>query len=403
MQANSHIPNIQLPGSKSISNRLLMIRAIGELSFEIDNFSDSDDTLSLIKVLNEIKNDASEIDIHHAGTNMRFLCSYLATRVGKTFILTGSERMKERPIKELVDVLRLIGAEINYLNKDGYPPIQITGKKLNATTIHIDASVSSQFISSLLLIAPIFENGCEIVLKGDVVSPGYIHMTIELMRVFGIKVEWMKDTIQVEKGSYKTPRSNIFNESDWSAAGYFYNALLFSGLKEIKLSGLIQNSIQPDSVTAKLFTPFGIDTIFEKDVIVLKKQTSSISYFEYDFTDCPDIAQTLAVTCVGTGIKAKLSGLRTLKIKETDRISALKNELEKFGAEVIVTADSLEINKIDKANMKETITVKTYNDHRMAMSFAAFKFIYPNLQIEDDQVVSKSFPQFWNELKKLDK
>jgi 3-phosphoshikimate 1-carboxyvinyltransferase len=310
--------------------------------------------------------------------------------------------MKERPIKELVDALHLIGAEINYLNKAGYPPIQITGKKLNATTIHIDASVSSQFISSLLLIAPTFENGCKIVLKGDVVSPGYINMTIELMREFGIKVEWVKDTIQIEKGSYKAPRSNIFNESDWSAAGYFYNTLLFSDLKEIRLSGLMQNSIQPDSVTAKLFTPFGIDTIFEKDAIVLKKHSKSISFFEYDFTDCPDIAQTLAVTCVGTGIKVKLTGLRTLKIKETDRIIALKNELEKFGAEIIITEDSLEITDINKTNLNETIAVKTYNDHRMAMSFASLQFIYPNLQIEDHQVVSKSFPHFWDELKKME-
>lgn len=402
MQVNSHIPSTHLPGSKSISNRLLMIKAIGKLSFEVENCSNSDDTNSLIRVLKEIQNDAAEIDIHHAGTNMRFLCSYLATRVGKKVVLTGSERMKERPIKELVDALRSIGAEINYLNKDGYPPIEITGKKLQTNTIEIDASVSSQFISSLLLIAPTFENGCKIILKGEVVSPGYIAMTIKLMQEFGISVKWENDTIKVENGKYHILAPSFFNESDWSAAGYFYNALLFSTKKEIKLTGLLQNSIQPDSVTEKLFSQFGIESSFESDVIILKKQTTSVSHFEYDFTDCPDIAQTFAITCFGSEITAKLTGLRTLKIKETDRIEALKNELEKFGAEIKTTNDSLEIVKLNKINRDKKIVVQTYNDHRMAMSFASLKFIYPNLQIEDPQVVSKSFPKFWDELKKIE-
>lgn len=380
-----------------------MIKAIGKLSFDIENCSDSDDTNSLIRVLQEIQNGTSEIDIHHAGTNMRFLCSYLATREGKKTILTGSERMKERPVKELVDALRSIGAEINHLNKDGYPPIEIIGKKLQTNTIEIDASVSSQFISSLLLIAPTFENGCSIILKGEVVSPGYITMTIKLMKEFGISVKWENDTIKVENGEYHIFTPSFFNESDWSAAGYFYNALLFSTKKELKLTGLLQNSIQPDSVTAKLFSQFGIETSFESDVIILKKQTTSVSHFEYDFTDCPDIAQTLAITCLASGITAKLTGLRTLKIKETDRIEALKNELEKFGAEIKTTTDSLEIVKLNKIDLNKTIIVKTYNDHRMAMSFASLKFIYPNLHIEDPQVVSKSFPKFWVELKKLER
>lgn len=403
MQVNSHIPTIHLPGSKSISNRLLMIKAIGDLSFEIENCSDSDDTKSLIRVLKEIQNGATEIDIHHAGTNMRFLCSYLATRAEKKTILTGSERMKERPVKELVDALRSIGTEINYLNKEGYPPIEIIGKNLQTSTIQIDASISSQFISSLLLIAPTFENGCTIVLKGEVVSPGYIAMTIKLMQELGITILWEKDTIQLKKGIYKNKNANYFNESDWSAAGYFYNALLLSDLQEIKLNGLFQNSIQPDSVTAKLFKQFGIETSFESDYIRLKKHQNTISHFEYDFTDCPDIAQTLAITCLASGITAKFSGLRTLKIKETDRIEALKNELEKFGAEIKTTADSLVIIKLNSIDTHKHISVKTYNDHRMAMSFAPLKYMYTNLQIEDPQVVSKSFPKFWDELKRLER
>lgn len=395
------ISSIILPGSKSISNRLLLIQAIGHLKFDIHNLSDSDDTQLLIQAIAQINSGNSEINIHHAGTNMRFLCALLSACENKSYTLTGSERMKERPIGELVDALKTLGADIQYTEKEGYPPLSIHGKKLTCNEIEINASVSSQFISALLMIAPCFEKGLSLKLIGNVVSPSYIQLTIELMKLFGVNVEWKANTLQVPAGEYKFNSSHIYNESDWSAAGYFYSAMSIGTIPETELLGLTEKSLQPDSILSMLYSKLGVHTAFSENKVVLLKTQATAQYFEYDFTDCPDIAQTIAVTCFALGIKAKFTGLQTLKIKETDRIIALKNELEKLGAVIESTSHSFEIKYIHPIDKDSRVSIKTYNDHRMAMSFAPLLLLFPNLEIEHKEVVSKSFPAFWDEFSKL--
>ena len=400
MNPNSHISSIILPGSKSISNRLLMIKAIGQLEFEIENCSDSDDTQLLKKALEDIASGKLEINIHHAGTNMRFLCSFLSLLENKTSILTGSEHLKQRPIKDLVDALTQLGSAIEYVEKEGFPPLKITGKKLSGNQIEVNANVSSQFITSLLLIAPQFSNGLTIKLVGQLVSPSYITLTIELMKSFGIEVEWKQDTISVGPSSYQINQTSIYNESDWSAASYFYSAIALGKCESLELTGLNKQSLQPDSKVADIFLNLGVKTEFLDHKVILTKITSNSTSFKYDFTDCPDIAQTLAVTCVGLGLKAEFTGLQTLKIKETDRIVALKTELEKCEATIEITNNSLNITDFSSSDKNKTVTIQTYNDHRMAMSFAPLSFLYPNLKIDNKDVVSKSFPNFWNEFSK---
>ncbi len=298
MQVNSHIPTILLPGSKSISNRLLMIKAIGNLTFDIIHCSDAEDTTLLKKALLDLQHDEDTIDIHHAGTNMRFLCAYLSAIKGRHTLLTGSKRMKERPIGSLVNALRSIGADIEYTEKDGYPPIKIHGKDLRAERIEISADVSSQFVSALLLIAPLFKNDIILNLKGDTVSKGYILMTLSLMNKFGIKHTYNGSDIIITKGSYWYNNSSFMNEADWSAASYFYSALVLSQHNKLHLKGLQKDSIQPDSVIADIFTHFGINTMYDEKGVTLHRTEKEVKAFEYDFSDCPDIAQTLAALCV---------------------------------------------------------------------------------------------------------
>lgn len=401
MDPKAHIPAINLPGSKSISNRLLMIKAIGALDLSIENLSDSDDTQLLQKALDQIQNGDSTIDIHHAGTNMRFMCSFIAALPNRTITLTGSDRMRQRPIKELVDALIVLGADINYLEKEGYPPLKINGKKLNGGEIEVNASVSSQFITSLLLIAPYLQNGLRIKLIGETVSPSYIQLTIELMRSFGITIDINGDYITVEPARYVHISKTVFNESDWSAASYFYSAFLLSKFNKIELNGITKNSLQPDHKTAEIFELFGIKTEYLTHKICLHKTNTTIKHFEYNFIDCPDIAQTIAVTCVALGISASFKGLQTLKIKETDRILALKLELEKLGAKINASSNSLDIMRFETVSRQSPISIATYNDHRMAMSFAPLFFMFPNLTIDHKEVVSKSFPNFWSEFSKI--
>jgi 3-phosphoshikimate 1-carboxyvinyltransferase len=401
LAAEQHIPLIKLPGSKSISNRLLMIKAIGKLYFKIENLSDSDDTRTLSISLRDIKEEKEEINIGDAGTNMRFLCSYLASLENKTYVLTGSTRMKERPIKELVDSLRSIGADITYLENEGYPPIRIKGKKFSADDVTIKANVSSQYISSILLIAPYFANGCSLKLIGEIVSAPYIHTTMQLMRDFGIEVVWTNDTIRVRPGRYKEPADSIYNEGDWSAASYFYSGLLASNYDKIELQGLQADSMQGDSKIKDMFEIFGIHTSFAHNNAILTKRQSLFQNFAEDFTTCPDLAQTMAVACYIKYVTADLMGLKTLKIKETDRIQALVNELKKIGASVHASENALHLRGFGHDNRNEDILINTYNDHRMAMSFAPLKFDFPNLVIENKEVVSKSFPKFWEEFAKL--
>jgi 3-phosphoshikimate 1-carboxyvinyltransferase len=394
---------INLPGSKSISNRVLMIKALSGLQFEIGNLSDSDDTQHLEKALMYIQqNHSGNIDIGHAGTDMRFLTTFLAARLG-TYELTGSERMQQRPIKELVDVLTQLGAEVSYKKETGYPPLLIKGKNIEGGAAGISGHISSQFISSLLLAAPYFTNGLELTVTGDIVSVPYINMTIELMKAFGAEVIWNKNVITVKPVPYTYSKAIFTIESDWSAASYYYSIVALSPVNtSLTLSSLFQNSLQADSVCDQIYKRLGVETrYFENEITILKTQDLIGIDLEYSFINYPDIAQTIACTCVGLDKGFKFTGLQTLKVKETDRIVAMKNELEKFGIEVPVTKNSMEYNVTEKIQSGKTVKIATYGDHRMAMSFAALCFICDELVIENADVVSKSYPRFWSDLKTI--
>ncbi len=395
---------ILLNGSKSISNRLLIIKSLGEFDMEINNLSNAEDTRTLIRLLQNSQE--SILDAGDAGTAYRFLTAFLATKKGKHF-LTGSKRMLERPIGILVETLGKLGAKITYAAKEGFPPLSINSPDFNQEINHsldIQSGVSSQYISALLLIAPYLPNGIQLNLEGETVSEPYIDMTLSLMSEFGAVVRKQGNSILVEPGKYINKQIEV--ESDWSAASYFYAiAALFDGPVNLKLKTLQADSLQGDSIINKIMTTFGIETLFgENGEIEIKKEKTLIpEYFEYDFTNCPDLAQTLAVLVAALGVPSKLTGLQTLIIKETDRISALKTELEKFDAQIVATIISLEIIKgIDKnLDSKTPPTVSTYKDHRMAMAFAPLSLIYGSLKMENKEVVAKSYPAFWDDLIKL--
>ncbi|MBA2613111.1 MAG: 3-phosphoshikimate 1-carboxyvinyltransferase [Bacteroidetes bacterium] len=413
LSAPEHIlsTTIKLAGSKSISNRLLILNNVLDLNLSLENNSTSEDTLLLQNAFDQIKNkDHATIDIHHAGTDMRFLTALLSAKKGD-WILTGSDRMKQRPIGELVNALRTLGAEVDYLEKENFPPLKIKGKKLKGGKLEIDGSISSQFVSALLLISPTFENGLELTLKNEIVSWPYVLMTLDLLSEFGSKVSTVLNTIHVSQSDskFKVQDSQIFNvESDWSAASYWYSIVALSKKAEITLVGLKKSSSQGDSVLPEIYKQLGVSSQFMNEGLMLTKSNRVDTYFEYDFTNCPDLAQTIAVTCFGLGIKAKLTGLKTLKIKETDRILALKTELEKFGALVSISENSLEIkdsglktkDKLPTADC-QVISIKTYNDHRMAMSFTPLALVFGAINILNPEVVSKSYPLFWEDLKSV--
>jgi 3-phosphoshikimate 1-carboxyvinyltransferase len=390
---------VQLPASKSISNRLLLLRAVaGFENLEIQNLSNANDTAVLEGILNKIKNN-NEINVHDAGTVMRFLTAYLSCKEGE-WTLTGTERMEQRPIGALVGVLRKLGADISYLKNEGYPPLKINGKKLRGGKIEIDGSISSQFLSALLMISPMYAEPLELHIKNNLVSVPYVDMTLKLMQQWGAKYTWNENIICVENKPYQKPEENIFCESDWSAASYFYSILSLANEGHITLPNLFKKSLQGDSICAEIFEQLGVSTTFNEEGIVLKKNNFETKRFEYNFIDCPDIAQTVAVCCAAKGIEAKLTGLQTLAIKETDRISALKTELEKWGVEVSTSAEEINIHSNKSLNTQYSV-LNTYNDHRMAMSFASLALCLDKIEIENPAVVSKSFPNFWKELKKL--
>ena len=404
LRAPRHIlsSSIYLSGSKSISNRFLILKEISGLALSFENLSTAEDTELLQKALKQIENKkTASINVHHAGTDMRFLTAFLAVQEGE-WTLTGSERMKQRPIGELVTALKSLGAEITYLEKENFPPLSIHGKKLSGGKIEIDSSVSSQFISALLLIAPKFENGLELHLKGETVSAPYIQMTIALLKQAGISIEQKKDQIRVGPSSVFHFPSSIHIESDWSSASYWYSICALAGNAQIELHSLDQKSLQADSVLPQLFENLGVKTTFKEHSIILSSIKPVSTEFNYDFTNCPDIAQTLAVTCFGLGIKAKFTGLSTLKVKETDRLFALKTELAKFGASVDISNSTLELGIAPPKNLsQEPIRINTYNDHRMAMSFAALALRTSAVLIDDPAVVAKSYPAFWEDLKSV--
>jgi 3-phosphoshikimate 1-carboxyvinyltransferase len=389
---------INICGSKSESNRLLIMQKLFE-GIEIQNLSTSQDTRLLSEALSSKSN---VIDIHHAGTAMRFLTAYFACQPGRKVTLTGSERMKERPIRILVDALRKLGAEIDYLDKEGFPPLQISGRKLTENKISIDAGVSSQFISALMLIAPSLENGLEITLTGNKTSLPYLQMTDDLLTELGVDIDF-SDTNIVIKPFRGTPEKTGFTvESDWSSASYFFNAVAFSPVgASVKLSSFFQKSKQGDAVLPELFTHFGLETAFENDSISIKKTTKNYpEKLHLNLQDTPDLAQTLAVCCFGLNISCELTGLHTLKIKETDRLQALKNEISKLGGTCEITDSSLVLKSNSDFSFDNPVSISTYNDHRMAMAFATLSFLFP-IKIENKEVVEKSYPEFWLDFKKL--
>ncbi|MDX2171737.1 MAG: 3-phosphoshikimate 1-carboxyvinyltransferase [Bacteroidota bacterium] len=402
---------IRLPGSKSISNRLLILNSVLNLNLQFQNLSSAQDTRDLIAALAQIKENKNPfINIGHAGTDMRFLTALLSITPGE-WILTGSERMKQRPIAELVNALKQIGAQISYTENEGFPPLKITGKIINGGSIEIDGSISSQFISALMLIAPALEDGLEINIKNEIVSWSYIKMTIDILKQVGInilireerqKYQHLKLIIHNSQSLIFNPESLIFSiESDWSSASYWYSIVALSKRAEITLLGLNETSNQGDSVLPELYKHFGVTSEFKNGDLILTKNNTILDYFEYNFSDCPDIAQTIAVTCLGLKINCSLTGLSTLKVKETDRIMALKNELEKFGASVEITKNSISINNESSIFNPKSLIINTYNDHRMAMSFAPLALICDSIRIQHPEVVEKSYPNFWKDLKSV--
>ena len=390
------LPNeIQITGSKSESNRLLILQKLFG-NIEIKNLSNSQDTKLLQKALGS---DEKIIDIHHAGTAMRFLTSFFAVQEGVEKILTGSERMKQRPIKPLVEALRELGADIEYLENEGFPPLKIKGKKLEKKFVEIPADISSQFITSLILMGGKLENGLTINLLGEITSRPYIEMTLKLLSEISGKSTTLKDkTIQIP--NIKTQKTTITVESDWSSASYFYS---FSALNKQKiiLKNFNENSLQGDSRITEIYSQFfGIDTIFnenQQEITLIPKNNFSFPLFiQLNMNDCPDIAQTACVTAAALKIPFQIGGLATLKIKETDRLSALQNELKKIGCETEITDNS--IKSILYTNPEKNISIATYGDHRMAMAFAPYSLIQ-EIEIQNPEVVEKSFPDFWEFVK----
>jgi 3-phosphoshikimate 1-carboxyvinyltransferase len=393
---------IRITGSKSESNRLLLLQALYP-ELQIANLSNADDVRVMQAGLTS-KTDA--VDIHHAGTAMRFLTAYFATREGSQVTLTGSSRMQERPIKILVDALRQLGAGIEYLKEEGYPPLSIKGRKLKKNKVSLPAHISSQYISALLLVAPSLPEGLELSLEGEITSMPYIQMTLSLLRDLGIQTTFKGNRIMVGPVAKIAPKV-ITVESDWSSASYFYSILALSEVgSELRLSSYTRASLQGDRVLEQIYRHFGVETRFEgshmdlRRVAMPKKEgDDGPGTIEFHLADAPDIAQTIAVTCFGLGMGCKLTGLHTLKIKETDRLEALRAELTKLGATVKVSDKHLELEPGGK--ILRNVSIPTYKDHRMAMAFAPLALRTP-LFIEDAGVVSKSYPDFWEDLRKLD-
>ena len=385
--------NIAVSGSKSESNRLLILQKIyGNL--KLKNLSDSDDTRHLQEALSS-ENDM--IDIGHAGTAMRFLTAYFSILEGREVVLTGSDRMKNRPIKILVEALQSLGADIQYVGKTGYPPLKIKGKKLTESKVQIQGNVSSQYISALLLIASSLENGLELELIGQVTSRPYIAMTLSLIQSLEIDTYW-KDNIIVVSPKKEIKNKTLIVESDWSSASYFYSLVALSNRGKVTLTAYKMDSLQGDRSLVEIYEHFGVTTKFIDNAIELEKHDKDLDKLTLDLVNSPDLAQTIAVTCFGLGIACDLTGLHTLKIKETDRLLALKNELQKLGAQVKVTDHSLHLQP--SLNIEKDIAIKTYDDHRMAMAFAPLALKVP-IHIEDAEVVSKSFTGFWNDFQSV--
>jgi 3-phosphoshikimate 1-carboxyvinyltransferase len=389
---------IAVTGSKSETNRLLLLKALYP-NLKLQNISNSDDSDMMH---NALSNSSRLKDIHHAGTAMRFLTAYFSIQEDQEVVLTGSSRMQERPIKILVEALKQLDVVISYEKNEGYPPIKIRGKRITKNEVILKADVSSQYISALLLIAPKLENGLKLILEGKITSVPYINMTLALLNEIGVITTFENNIISVTlKNEVKDVE--LIVESDWSSASYFYSIVALSEIgTQISLTSYKKNSLQGDSSLVEIYADFGVETTFvDNSIVITKIEKSDKQFVEFDLQSSPDIAQTIVVTCFGLGLGCCLKGLHTLKIKETDRLEALKVELTKLGAIINVTNDSLTLDSsLPNFIIKSNISIATYQDHRMAMAFAPLALRTP-IAIEDAEVVSKSFPDFWNDLKNI--
>ncbi len=406
LHSKTNIQNaeLQITGSKSESNRLLLLQALYP-ELKIANLSNSDDSEAMTHALHTI---SKVVDIHHAGTAMRFLTAFFAQKPENELVLTGSSRMQERPIGILVDALRQLGADISYEKNEGFPPLKIKGKKLTQNKVTIAANVSSQFISALLLIAPKLENGIELTLVGEITSVPYIKMTLSLLESIGVSTSFKGNIISIQPHlAIENSKTNTIVESDWSSASYWYSIVALSEVgTQISLSSYKENSLQGDASLNEIYKNFGVETHFTSHSIVIKKAVNIApndqqTTLKIDLNNSPDIAQTIAVTAFGLQMECYLTGLHTLKVKETDRLVAMKKELEKFGATVDITDSTLLLHKrLFPFEEKYDLTVNTYQDHRMAMAFAPLA-LKTSFIINEAEVVSKSYPDFWEDLKKV--
>lgn len=387
--------SVQLPASKSISNRALVLNALSYSPYCIHNLSDCDDTEVMVAALNS---NSRDFDIKAAGTAMRFLTAFLSKVVGE-WTITGTERMKNRPIRILVDALNSLGARVEYVEKEGFPPLRIFGSALQGGEISLSGGVSSQYISALLMIAPLMENGLTLHLEGNIISKPYINLTLRLMAQFGVKADWSDHTIRILPQDYKPIPFTV--ESDWSAASYWYEVVALSGNAEIELLGLFKDSLQGDAAGAKLFARLGVGTTYTDRGVLLKRNGQTCRKLTYNFVNEPDLAQTFVVVCALLNIPFRFTGLQSLKIKETDRMEALKVELRKLGYLLTDSNDSILEWNGERCEAEPNPVIATYEDHRMAMAFAPVALLRPEgLEMAEPGVVSKSYPSYWEDLKR---
>ena len=402
--------HVTLPLSKSIVNRLLVINQVSGGGFSGKLDAEAEDIVVLQRMLQRINSEKGntdspiEINVGNAGTVMRFLTALLAITPGK-WLITGTPRMQQRPIKPLADALQQLGAEISFTDKSGFPPVYVKGnERLNGGSVRVDAAISSQYISALMMIAPVLKGGLNIELQGGITSGAYILMTQALMQKAGINVEFNDNTIRIPEGKYQKFDFIALAEPDWSAAAFWFEIVALSQPAEVFLKGLKVNSVQGDRVLTEIYENLGVTTQFTDEGLLLTKSGNEIAKeFNYDFTECPDLAQAVIVTCAALGVKGRFAGLKTLRIKETDRITALKNELSKLGYSIEVVDNDIVLNGGIKPLQAdpETVIVKCYDDHRMAMAFAPLAIIRSDISIDDPQVVNKSYPGFWRDIEKV--
>ena len=389
--SGSVVGKIQVTGSKSESNRMLLLQAFFP-QIELTNLSNSDDTVAMKYGL---ETDDALVDIGHAGSTMRFLTAYFSSIENQEKTLTGSQRMQERPIGILVDALRQLGADITYLKNEGYPPLMIRGKKLYADEIRLSADISSQYITALMLIAPHLAGGLRLHLQGKLTSVPYIKMTQSLLHNIGIEASFSGKTIEVSS-KIEIASTTYAIESDWSSASYYFGIAALAKEADVRLSIYKENSLQGDRVLMNIYEQLGVKSSIENNTLHLQKQALKSTSIKLDLSNAPDIAQTIVVSCYGLGIACDITGLHTLKIKETDRLVALQNELTKLGAIIQITDHSLHLQKRNNP-IRPNVLIETYHDHRMAMAFAPLALLVP-IRIQDADVVTKSYPEFWKDL-----